>query len=489
MADAGSDASSDLIDSALDLAWRGGRQGRAAGGTSPTDIFLNDGLPVTSLVGPGSSLQDNADLGVQQATLGTKTGAKDFGLPAGLDLTPRDTTQGLGAVQTPTAAAPLTGSVAPSQPGAPGPAGPAGPAAEAPVATQSLLVGNSGSANGATGSGGDSTGGVSGTGGVGGSASDDAGGSAAAGVGGDDGGTYRKGGTVDRALRLARRPRRYASGGVSDTLDDTPYDDASGYVPDDSSTQPDIDKLEKEQKGMEAPLIKMSDTSGTKGSSGSGGEGKAIGSIAGGLAGAAFGMPGVGAMAGGLLGGLFKRGGRAGFEKGGTPDTYGEVEDPPVDTQVAEAPPSTPSLEVPPRDPVVVPFKRPEPTIVDMSGIKAKGGLNPERPAVRDAERAAIDRPLTASDFVLPNNPASEVQAEARAEPTPGLGAATPAPAPPTPAPAPAAAPAAGSVPTAAPAPVSTPAGFNQPGMQQPAPPKDNWAGMIRQKRRQPVQS
>jgi hypothetical protein len=61
-----------------------------------------------------------------------------------------------------------------------------------------------GSAGGATGSGGDVAGGVSGTGGVGGSATGGQGGSAAAGVsgqgvGGDDGGTYVRGGRVYRS--------------------------------------------------------------------------------------------------------------------------------------------------------------------------------------------------------------------------------------------------------------------------------------------------
>lgn len=435
VADAGSN---DLIDSALDLAWRGGRQGRDTGG--PTKIFTDTGLPITQLVGPPSTLQDSADLGVKQATLGTKQGARDFGLPAGLDLMPKDTSMGLGAA-TPTAAMPLTGSVgAPGTPGTAGPAGPAGPAAEASPIFQSLLGPGGGSANGATGSGGDSTGGVSGTGGVGGSASDGAGGSAAAGTGGDDGGTYRKGGTVHRALELVRRPKRYASGGISDT----PYDDVNGYVPDNSDDQ-DVSKLEKEQKDMEAPLIK-SDTSGTKGSSGSG-LGKTVGSLAGGVAGSFFGPIGTmaGSAAGGLLGGLFNKGGRAGFQDGGGPD------DPPV--ELAEAPSS--SLELPKRD-NVVPFV-------------PKGGLNPERPAARETtDKAAVDQA---------RDEAVQAQVE-KAAATPGLGAAAPAPAPtsPTPTPAPAAAPG-----PASPTPVTTPPGFNQPGMQQPEPPKDNWAGMTRQ--------
>jgi hypothetical protein len=85
----------------------------------------------------------------------------------------------------------------------------------------SSIGGAGGSAGGATGSGGDSTGGVSGTGGVGGSASDDAGGSAAAGVGGDDGGTYRRGGRV----------RRFQSGGrvMEAAIDTGTSGPGSGY--------------------------------------------------------------------------------------------------------------------------------------------------------------------------------------------------------------------------------------------------------------------
>jgi hypothetical protein len=69
------------------------------------------------------------------------------------------------------------------------------------AARRSAGASPSASANAATGSGGDAAGGVSGTGGIGGSATGGQGGSAVAGVsgqdaGGDDGGTYRRGGKI-----------------------------------------------------------------------------------------------------------------------------------------------------------------------------------------------------------------------------------------------------------------------------------------------------
>jgi hypothetical protein len=98
---------------------------------------------------------------------------------------------------------------------------------EGPIARTASAISTSapsfgwGSADGATGSGGDSTGGVSGTGGVGGSASDGADGSAATGVGGDDGGTYRRGGRV----------RRFQSGGrvMEAAIDTGTSGPGSGY--------------------------------------------------------------------------------------------------------------------------------------------------------------------------------------------------------------------------------------------------------------------
>lgn len=119
---------------------------------------------------------------------------------------------------------------------------------------------------------------------------------------------------ISDALDFARRGgriKRYASGGA-------PYDNAEGYIPDDLYAPLDPNKLAAEQKAME-PGKSTTDAGTSK--SGKDGTGKALGSALGSIAGSFIPIPG-GSMIGGLLGGglgsMFNKGGRAGYDDGGT---------------------------------------------------------------------------------------------------------------------------------------------------------------------------